>query len=132
MLTSPTERTLMRSGTVLRKFAVLGSAAIVLAGPVADATQVDDAPSASAPPLVRAELHGTEAPDGVAPGEAQAEEYATAHGVTLDEARRRLSLQHELTEELDLLSGLFEDRIAGAVISNEKSYRAIVTLTQGA
>ncbi|MDB5682345.1 MAG: hypothetical protein JWM75_43 [Sphingomonas bacterium] len=58
-----------------------------------------------------------------------AQDYTRQHGVTFDEALRRLRAQQESVAETDRIEQTYQDRIAGISIEHHPVYRIVVLLT---
>jgi streptogrisin C len=58
-----------------------------------------------------------------------AQEYAAAHLVGIDEAMRRLRAQEESAGITDRLAATYRDRLAGIVIEHSPAYRIVILLT---
>jgi streptogrisin C len=56
-------------------------------------------------------------------------EYARRHGVSLDEAVRRLHAQEETVAATDAIQAHYAKRLAGIAIEHEPDYRILVSLT---
>jgi hypothetical protein len=75
------------------------------------------------------ELEGQPDPDSQLALRESAMAYAEDHGVSLEEATRRLRLQGELEAALTELEDELRDRFAGAWIEHEPQFRGVVRLT---